>query len=305
MSSFVKLMKTTLPKRSLIIKERLDAILKEILAVGKKEISMVVLFGSYARGTWVSDSYVEGHITYSYQSDLDIMIVTKSLKYAGYQGISLQQKIEERLERAGLDWRPFLAPPVTLIIEPIELLNEKIETSRYFYLDIRKEGIMLYDSGEFTLAEAVEAKDLSWEKRKEMAIDDYNQWFPNGDGFLIDTGNAFGRNDFNKSAFYLHQATESFYNTILLVFTGYKKKLHDIEILGSLASNYSNELLKIFPRDTAEQKECFILLQKAYIDARYNKNYKITEEQLLYLIKRVEKLKAVTEEICQAWIKRC
>src|SRR5690606_27612212 len=104
--------------------------------------------------------------------------------------------------------------------------------------------------------------------------------------------------------FLLHQATESFYNAILLVFTGYKPRLHDIEILGSLSSNYSDELLKIFPRDTKEQDDCFILLKLAYTEARYNKNYSITEEQLLYLIKRVEKLKSVTEEICEAWINK-
>jgi len=116
---------------------------------------------------------------------------------------------------------------------------------------------------------------------------------------LIDTRNAFERNNLNLSAFYLHQATESFYSAILLVFTGYKPRLHDIEKLGSLASNYSDELLKIFPRDTKEQEELFVLLKSAYTEARYNKNYKITEEQLAYLIKRIEKLKSVTEEICK------
>ena len=88
----------------------------------------------------------------------------------------------------------------------------------------------------------------------------------------------------------------------MLVFSGYKEKEHDIEKLGSLASNYSNELLKIFPRDTKEHNRLFILLKEAYIRARYDKTYKITEEELLYLIGRVEKLKSVTEEICQAWI---
>ncbi|WP_232203701.1 hypothetical protein [Rickettsia helvetica] len=38
------------------------------------------------------------------------------------------------------------------------------------------------------------------------------------------------------------------------------------------------------------------------MDARYDKNYKITKEQLLYLIDRVEKLKEITERICTARI---
>ncbi|WP_375331161.1 hypothetical protein [Candidatus Tisiphia endosymbiont of Oplodontha viridula] len=63
-------MKTVLPERSLIIQERLDNIVKEILAVSKHKIAMIILFGSYARGDWVQDEYKKGHITYSYQSDL-------------------------------------------------------------------------------------------------------------------------------------------------------------------------------------------------------------------------------------------
>ena len=78
--------------------------------------------------------------------------------------------------------------------------------------------------------------------------------------------------------------------------------MHDIEELGSMAENYNSELLHVFPMATPEQKECFELLQKAYVDARYDKNYKITKEQLLYLIDRVEKLKEITERICTARI---
>ena len=74
--------------------------------------------------------------------------------------------------------------------------------------------------------------------------------------------------------------------------------MHDIKKLGNRARNYNIELLQVFPIATPEQKECFTLLQKAYVDARYNKDYKITKEQLLYLIDRVEKLKQITKKMC-------
>lgn len=294
-------MKTTLPERSLIIKERLDRIVQEILAVGKKEIAMIILFGSYARGDWVMDSYVKGHITYSYESDLDIMVITKSSKFGGAKGGWLEQKIEERLERVGLSWKPFSYPSVNLVVETIQRVNKELEKSQYFFSDIKQQGILLYDSKEFTLAKP---RELNWEERKEIAKEDFQQGLPYGNGLLRDSKNTVKYGELKLGAFYLHQATESFYNTILLVFSGYKPKWHNIQKLSNLAKNYSSELLTIFPRDTKEQRDSFVLLQKAYIDARYNKNYKITEEQLLYLISRVEKLKAITEEICQAWINK-
>ena len=111
------------------------------------------------------------------------------------------------------------------------------------------------------------------------------------------------RGDLRNSVFLLHQAAEHLYNTILLVFTGYQPRIHDIEELNVRARKYSNELYKIFPCSTPEEKECLELLKNAYVKARYDKTYEINKEQLLYLIGCVEKLKAVTEEICLTKLK--
>ncbi|WP_331370587.1 HEPN domain-containing protein [Rickettsia hoogstraalii] len=78
----------------------------------------------------------------------------------------------------------------------------------------------------------------------------------------------------------------------------------DIEELGGRTANYNSELWEVFPQANEEQKECFELLKKAYVDARYDKNYRISKEQLLYLIERVEKLKNITERICLERINR-
>jgi predicted nucleotidyltransferase len=45
-------------------------------------VLMIVLFGSYARGDWVEDTYVENHITYEYASDFDILVIVRSIKWS-------------------------------------------------------------------------------------------------------------------------------------------------------------------------------------------------------------------------------
>jgi hypothetical protein len=70
-----------------------------------------------------------------------------------------------------------------------------------------------------------------------------------------------------------------------------------------MVNNYHTDLLKIFHVDTPEQKKCFELLRKAYIEARYDKHYEINKIQLDYLIERVKKLKTITENICLTEIK--
>lgn len=71
------IMKSELPERSLIIKDRLAIIVAKILSVAEDKISKIILFVSYARGDWVRDKYLEGSILYSYESDLDILLVLK------------------------------------------------------------------------------------------------------------------------------------------------------------------------------------------------------------------------------------
>ncbi|WP_269077798.1 HEPN domain-containing protein [Rickettsia felis] len=62
-----------------------------------------------------------------------------------------------------------------------------------------------------------------------MAKEDYEQWYERGYGFLDGAYNFLEKQKYALAAFMLHQATESFYSTILLVFSRYKPKLHDIK----------------------------------------------------------------------------
>ncbi|MDE8611412.1 HEPN domain-containing protein [Rickettsia felis] len=284
-------MKTTLPERSLKIEARLNFIVQQILDIAQDKIAMIILYGSFARGDWVRD------LPNGYHSDTDILIILKKGKYKGHAALRLEDNIYKRLEKTGIIKNQIIPydSEISIILESIDEVNRQLEKGRYFFTDIKKEGILLYDSSKFVLREA---KELPWSEVKEIAKEDYEQWYERGYGFLDGAYNFLEKQKYALAAFMLHQATESFYSTILLVFSRYKPKLHDIKKLGGKAENYNSELLQVFPIATPEQKECFELLQKAYVDARYNKNYKITKEQLLYLIDRIEKLKQITEKIC-------
>ena len=58
-------MRRSLPRRSKHQTERLGEITEVIRELVGDDLVMLILFGSYARGDWVDDRYVEGHITYT------------------------------------------------------------------------------------------------------------------------------------------------------------------------------------------------------------------------------------------------
>ncbi len=255
-------------------------------------IEMVILFGSYARGNWVEDIYTEKGTIYEYRSDYDILIVTKEDN--SIKNHRIEQKVDKNIPED-------VATPLSFIYHSIKFLNKALSIGNYFFNDIAKEGIVLYNSDKFTLEEP---QNLTPAEAQQKAKDYYNQWFKSANMFFLDfsTNLERGKADsdfYYNAAFMLHQATERYYTTILLVFTDYRPKEHDLARLEKQAIN-CNKQLDVFPKTTKEEQILFGLLQKAYIDSRYKMDeYQITQQNLEYLAKKVTILKGLTEKICK------
>jgi HEPN domain-containing protein/predicted nucleotidyltransferase len=262
--------------------DQLKALTQIIL--DKVPAEMIILFGSYARGDWVED-YQE---KYEYVSDFDILIVTKDRNSA--KQVKKSRELEEEL-MANED-----ITRTSIIYHSIGFVNDKIERNYYFFVDILREGIMLFDSGKFSLSEP---KELNSAQRVEKSTEEFEHWFEGASRFLETAYIQIEKTWYKEAAFLLHQATERYYAAILLVFTDYKPRIHDIEILGSQVIKQHAEFATIFPMTTEEEKRLFVLLKKAYIDARYNKNYKIEMAELEYLGSRVALLRDLTERVCR------
>ncbi len=108
---------------------------------------------------------------------------------------------------------------------------------------------------------------------------------------------------YKTAAFQLNQAVEYAYKAILLIFCGECPQEHHLDILGVRAADYCPQLKGIIPSQTDDQMKLFELLDYAYIGARYDREYKITKEQLEQLAPCVKKLHDVTERICKEKIK--
>ncbi|GAA0193935.1 HEPN domain-containing protein [Fulvivirga kasyanovii] len=278
----------TLPKT----KQEELTLLTELLS-GYKDVEMVILFGSYATGKWVEDKYVEKGITYEYRSDYDLLVVIT------HEDLKLKFRIEEQVKNELLTTGK-VTTPVNMIFHGIKHLNKALTEGNYFFKDIKKEGIVLYDSLKFRLATP---KVLSPAESRQKAQGYFDQWFESANVFYEDFEANYnkatkGKVYLNKAAFELHQAVERYYTAVLLVFTDYRPKDHNIETLG-IKAEMCDKRFAVFPQQTPEEQRLFELLKKAYIDARYKMDeYAITAEELLYLAERVNKLKQLTETIC-------
>ena len=253
-----------------------------------KEVEMVILFGSYARGEHVEDTYVEKGILYEYKSDYDLLVVTRHDDLVA--NIKLETKVNETLRDTGR-----VKTPISLIFHSGKHLNQALREGSYFFQDIKKEGIRLYDTGKVNLQNP---KKLTAEEARQKAQGYFDEWFESANRFLKFYDTAYDNDYLHEAAFLLHQATERFYTTILLVYMDYRPKEHDLERL-SLRVKNCDPRFAVIPKDTDEEKRLFELLRRAYVDARYKmEEYSVSREELEYLAEKVEGLKGVVEKLC-------
>jgi HEPN domain-containing protein/predicted nucleotidyltransferase len=255
-----------------------------------KEIApaeIIILFGSYARNEWIEEKYDNEH--YRYQSDFDILVIVDTKSQ--HSQAKFERNIEYRIEQdTNID------TPTSIIVHDIDYINCRLNKAQYFFTDIKKEGIILYNSKKYALSKT---KKLLSKERKKLAQEDFDYWFGNANKFYETFFFNFEKGYYSHAAFELHQVVERIYGGILLVFTRYKPNTHDLAILRKLTNSLDNRFIRIFPLEDPENLRLFKLLRKAYVDARYKPSYTVTRDELMQLSKQVEELKKIGKLVCE------
>lgn len=261
------------------------------------ETVMIILFGSYARNDYVDyDEREEFGIRSIKVSDYDLLVVTDGIsnKDTGKKLDNVEDIYNTKHKNSKRQ------TPVQFINESITNLNKHLSERRYFYTQIKKEGIILYDNEQFKLARR---RKLRFDEIKQQAEEYYKKVMNKANGFLSGTNYYNNSNDYQLAAFMLHQACENYYHTIQLVFELDNNKQHNLSKLSALVKKYSNELEKVFPRDTKEEKRLFNLIKSSYVEGRYNHDFEVTKADIDALIPKVELLRDITQQICEQKIK--
>jgi predicted nucleotidyltransferase/HEPN domain-containing protein len=269
-----------LPEQKRAQLRRITALLCETVPV-----DLVILFGSFARGDWVEDP-ING-----YFSDFDILIVVE--KPAVANNVILWSELTEKT-------RAITGPAsVSFMPHDIREFNTEIRQGQYFFSDIVSEGIVLYDSKRFTLAKP---KTATPAERLKLAEWNFKYWFTSAGGFWQGAGYYMNAGMQAHAAFLLHQSVERYFHAVLLVFTGYKPKSHNIEQLAKETGPMHEVLVDAMPRTAPEDSERFDLLKRAYIEARYSKSYRITDAQLTVLREQILDLAVRVRHACKDFL---
>jgi predicted nucleotidyltransferase len=280
-------MKSTLSHLPASKQQELQAIVSTILQ-NCSDIEKIILFGSYARGDYKEKKDLKPDRKSGHVSDYDILVVTRDAITA--LNTNLWHEIGEKCRNLKLSADP------RILTHDIEELNNKLSVGQYFYSDIRREGIVLFDTGN---SKFVDRRKLSDEELKKFRMEYFEHWFTNAANFLKTFNLMFAEQQFANAAFHLHQSAEHAYKTILLTFTLYNPNEHFLAILSKECEAHVPELKQLFPKTTEAEKDRFKLLEYAYIGGRYDPKYRISKEDLEILAKDVKELLEITKRVCE------
>jgi predicted nucleotidyltransferase len=250
------------------------------------KIQKIILFGSYGRDDWVDEA------ASGYQSDFDILVIVshKDLTdVADYWYVA-----EDKIQRDGA-----IARPVNIIIHTLEEVNQGLTRGEYFWADIARDGIALYELPGTVLAAP---KPLTATDAYEMANDYFADWLSKVDTALEGAAFYVGKGHDKDAAFTLHQATERAYTCYLLSRCQYVPRSHNIKFLRSLAEGKEPRLIASWPRATKIDRRRFELTKRAYVEARYAKNYEINADDLTAITAAVRKLRETVETVSREWL---
>ena len=277
------------------------AVLKELILKYIPRVRMIILFGSYARGNYTlwEDRYKFGS-RYTHQSDLDLMVVVDEFNISGLEGKAYNMivpRYEKRLpNRIHHLYGEYPPPNPEILVESTKKMDMAIKESHFFNSDIVREGILIYDDGKFKLPKP---QKLSYHRLKEIAQADYDENYLEGCQFIKHA--YLDREDkmFGIGSFGAHQACERFYKVLMRVFINYRPQSHQLKILRRRTKSYSEELWNVFSTEIKEEKELFEKLCDAYIKGRYDPDFKVSEEELDWMIDRAKALQDITKRLCE------
>ncbi len=154
-----------------------------------KDVEKIILFGSYARGDYkekkdLAENRKSGHV-----SDYDILVVTKDALTA--LDTNLWHEIGEKCRNLKLSADP------RILTHDIEELNNKLCVGQYFYSDIKEEGIVIFDAGNFDFADR---RKLSDEEIKKFRTEYFEHWFSKAEDFWDKFGLMFEKGKYSSAA---------------------------------------------------------------------------------------------------------
>ncbi len=195
-----------------------------------------------------------------------------------------------------IESRTSIIARVTAMAYSMDDFNRLLEYGHRFVKKLMVSDCLVYDAGEtdFAIEDSIDVSCYPYTGNADIAHNMVNaeEFFAAANLFLIRKSNEL-------AAFNLHQCAEQLYIASLQNGTGLRAITNDIVRLQCYSYWHAEEMQKMLSVQPDTGIHLSHLLQKAFSNARYNRCYKLSYEQVYVLMAGVRKLFDLTRKLCE------
>ena len=166
-------------------------------------------------------------------------------------------------------------------------------------------------SGHSLAIQVIRSNQIIFERpkllRKIPLFDDYMDksengcdpqlWFERSSNFFQIAITQHSLRNYGMALFCLHQAAEQSLIFLIRLIVGIKLGTHNLDRLLKVVKFHNRCAAEVFAIQSRQEKLCFQLLKKAYIDYRYKSELICTEQDVNYLMSEISKLNEIAENV--------
>lgn len=147
---------------------------EDVMSLAQREwriaarIDKIILYGSRARGEGVD----EHHTRVGKHSDWDLIVIVNDDRLTNRN--KYWQNVTERLSREYM-YTHRIRSPAQFFVYTMDRINKSLEDGRYFFLDLLRDGIIVYEVDE---SEFASPRPLSPSRSHRMSQEYFDEWFP-------------------------------------------------------------------------------------------------------------------------------
>jgi HEPN domain-containing protein len=257
-----------LPKKEMEILEKISLIIQDSIRVAR-----IICFGWQSRMLMNLGEHVH---PLSLHHFLYFLVLTPEMEKRPFHEI--QDLIEGRCRAYGR---------LTAVVHSRNFVQSRLKEGDPFFATICKFGILLYDLPDEHAAAYPEPASGA---RLKFSLDTWQRWEIASSGFLRGASFYMDGDQYSLAVFMLHQAVEHACTGLIQAVTGYRMTTHNLDKLLRFSLSFTGKLWEVFPRDSRKEIDCFLKLQRAYTQARYQEGYEISKQETLPLFERVSQL---------------
>lgn len=189
-----------------------------------------------------------------------------------------------------------IAHPVSLTVHSLQEVNSALVDGVPHFVTVATNGIALYEADGSRLSSP---RRLSPHEHRARGLAEFERWHGRAIDFLAGAEFYHDRGSTTMAALLLHQTCEHLYQCVAWALALHGRRSHSLDELRDVAEQLEPRLAAAWPRAARVERHAFGCIRRAYVEARYGRDFTVAPAALSWAMERVVILDRIVTAVCE------